>query len=158
MQTTDRYPRVMLALLLVLALLVMCAGRIGAAPKFQCEDRAWVVGDRIHEWRGDTGGTGSGLPPGYVAVVSSDTVARTFTLFLYDGGDTLVTVRYDDLQAEPGTQFPTGRFDPQGLPVVLYHDNGDGTGMVKIFIRAWNGGGGGPAPLLRIYTWCGLRE
>lgn len=117
-----------------------------AAPQWSCEQRPWLAGVRVGEWAGDTGGVGSALPDGYVAVVSSDTVNRRFTLFLYDGDDTTLTIRFDDLQLEPWSSYPTGRFDPQGLPIVTYH-----AGQLKIWLRQWQGG------LFRIYTWCGLR-
>lgn len=58
---------------------------------------------------------------------------------------------FSALQAEPGTVYPTGRFDPIGKPSLSYHD-----GQIKIVVGLWGGGGGNPDRGGRIYTGCGL--
>lgn len=124
-----------------------------AAPRFECaNDASWVIGARLADWRGDTAAVGSALPDGYLAAVAVDPTGREFRLWLYDGDDTHLTVPFHRLVHEPGTEFPTGRPDFIGAPTIFYHD-----GQIKILVRAWNGGGNGPAPLMRIYTGCGLR-
>ena len=121
------------------------AAQSQAPLQWSCEQRPWLAGVRQEAWAGDTGGVGSALPDGYVAVVGSDTVNRQFRVFLFDGDDTSFTIPFANLALEPGSSYPTGRFDPQGLPIVTYHD-----GQLKVWIRQWQGG------LFRIYTWCHL--
>lgn len=151
------YTRLALAILLLLALLVPALSALpasgAAGERWSCEARPWLLGNRVNEWHGDTGGAASAFPDGVLAVVASDTVARKFRLWAYTeaGGDLLLEVPWANLQYEPGTVFPTGRFDPTGPPTVIYHG-----GQIKFVIRLWNGGGNGPAPLARVYTWCGL--
>jgi hypothetical protein len=157
-------PQARLRVIFVIALLLSLAfGMLSAAhgpgaggayiPKFQCtEDMPWLVGARVPAWHGDTGAVGSALPDGYLAAVSSDPVRREFKLWLYDGDDQYRTVPFGALRLEDGTAFPTGRPDFTGPPVIFYHG-----GQLKILIRSWNGGGNGPAPLMRVYTWCYLR-
>lgn len=141
------------ALILGVALLSLSApAGASTAPRWSCAAQPWVVGSRLPEWSGDTAGAASGLPDGTLAVASYDVSARTIRLWLYseNGGDTIIKVPFGDLQWEPGTSFPTGRIDTVGIPVVLYQ------GQVKLLFKSWNGGGNGPAPLGRIYTWCKL--
>jgi len=109
----------------------------------------WTVAARVAEWGGDTGGAATAFPAGCLAVVSSDVHARVFRVWAYspDGGDFRALVHFGDVTPEDGTVYPTGRMDPTGVPVVLYHG-----GEVKFLVRAWNGGGDGPAPLLRVRT------
>ena len=110
-----------------------------------------VVGRRIEEWGGDTGGAATSFPDDTLAVVAFDTVHRIMRLWTYspEGGDLLLTIPFDQLVPEEGNwaNYPTRRFDPTNTPFVFYHG-----GQIKVGVKAYNGGGNGPAPLLRLYT------
>lgn len=157
----DYYPRVMFAIMLILAALMIASAirapvrPVGATTSgaWSCEARPWLLGNRVDTWRGDTGGAAAAFPDGALALVSADVIGRVFHVWMYSaaGGDLFVDVPFSAIETEPGTVFPTGRLDTTGPPTALYD-----RGKLKVIIREWNGGGNGPAPLARIYTWCGI--
>ena len=118
--------------------------------RFVYDGMPWLLDARVPKWQGDTSGMGSALPDGAVAVVSSDVKARCFRLFCWtpDQGDFAMEVPFDAVQRGAGMVYPTGRLDPLGTPVITLHG-----GMIKLWVRLWDGGSGKGAPLARIYTW-----
>lgn len=110
-----------------------------------------VVGRRIAEWSGDTGGAATSFPADTLGVASFDTVHRVMRLWSYspEGGDLLLTIPFGELVPEEGdwAGYPTGRFDPTNTPFTFYHGS-----QIKVGVKAYNGGGQAPAPLLRLYS------
>lgn len=117
--------------------------------RFEYGGQPWLLGARVNDWAGDTAGMGSALPDGAVLVAASDVKGRKFHLFGWtpEQGDFTLDVDFSKVQAEAGTNYPTGRLDPTGPPVITLHG-----GHVKLWIRLWDGGSGQGAPLARIYT------
>lgn len=142
---------------LVLALVVFGLGSVpdaGAADvQWSCYggSQPWLAGERASNFSGDLAAAHESTPAGLLAVLTSDTRAREFRLWLYDGDDTYITVKYDDVAIEQFTNLPTGRIDPLGNPILVFDQ-----GMLKILFVAWNGGQNSAQPLVRVYTWCGL--
>lgn len=179
------YARVMFALMLILALLIVgSAARAGAAetvsaapssPAFSgpaaahqgepgawtCEtDRAWVAGDRFGGWSADSDALGQPLPEAYLAVISAHVSQRYYHVVLYSAayGDLVIDYPFDALQREAGTTYPTGRFDPIGKPTLTYSApsaNYPG-GLLRVITGLWGGGGGAEDRGGRIFTWCGI--
>jgi hypothetical protein len=141
-------------LLLTLSLVAVAPVETGAADvDWSCYggSQPWLAGQRAPNFSGNLAAAHESTPAGLLAVLTSDTRAREFRLWLYDGDDTYLTVPYSQVAIESGTQLPTGRIDPVGNPLLVWDQ-----GMLKILFVAWNGGGDGPQPLVRVYTWCGI--
>jgi hypothetical protein len=113
------------------------------------KDGNLLLGVRVANWAGDTGGAATSFPADTLAVVASDTSKRVFHIWAYspEGGDLVLTIPFSEVATEPGTVYPTGRLDPMGAPVVFYHG-----GQIKFVVKLWDGGQGTGTPLARVYT------
>lgn len=126
------------------------AAHQGEPGAWTCEDRAWLVGDRFGNFSADNDALGGALPDGYLAVIANKNRHYQLVLYSIPYGDLVVDVPFETMGAEPGTTYPTGRFDPLGKPSLSYH------GQIKIIQALWGGGGGAEDRGGRIYTWCGI--
>lgn len=100
---------------------------------------------------GSLGGASSGaLPEPALATVGVDLRNRRWIVWLYPGNQTEY-FPFDAATVEltaPGG-FPTGRIDPVGLPVVVYHD-----GRLKALYGQWGGDGNPDVALYRVDFDC----
>lgn len=118
----------------------------------------WVRGQgrvsvalRVGRWAGDTGGLGESLPRGALAAVGLDPTNRVLRIWAYSprGGDFRYECPFSDIVPEEGNwaSYPTRRLDTTGVPALTLHE-----GQLKVLVKAWNGGGSGEVPMLRIAT------